>query len=171
MNREELRAMNLSDEQINTIMAINGRDIENARQNTDSEALRTEQARREALQQQLDTALADMQAAQASAATAAELRRQLGEAQARIAAGNKANAIREALAKYKPRDAAMLARLLDNDKITLADDGTLTGLDEQVQPLKEGSAYLFADAPDSRGGSPDAGSAGKNIDMNAFLRG
>lgn len=168
MRREELRAQGLSEAQIEFVMQQNGQDIENARQN--SEAAQAERARADALQEQLDTVRADLQAAQTGAATAAELRRQLGETQARLQASTKANAIRDALAKHKPRDAAMLARLLDSDKITLADDGTLTGLDEQVELLKQSSAYLFADAPDSSGGTPPAGGAG-TFDMNAFLRG
>lgn len=169
MRREELRAQGLSESQIEFVMQQNGQDIENARQN--SEAVQAERARADGLQEQLDTVRADLQAAQTGAATAAELRRQLGEAQARIDAATKANAIRDALAKHKPRDAAMLARLLDSDKITLAADGTLTGLDEQVAPLKESSAYLFTDAPDDQGGNPPGGGSGGKFDMNAFLRG
>ena len=169
MRREDLRAQGLSDAQIDFVMQQNGQDIENARQN--SEAVQAERTRADNLQEQLDAVRADLQAAQTSAASAADLRRQLGETQARLNASTKANAIRDALIKHKPRDAAMLARLLDSEKITLAEDGTLTGLDEQVEPLKQSSAYLFADAPDNQGGTPPAGGSGTTFDMNAFLRG
>ena len=169
MRREELRAQGLTDAQIEFVMQQNGLDITNARQN--DEAVQAERAISQELRQQLETVRADLQAAQTGAATASELRRQLGEAQARLDASTKANAVRDAITQYKPRDAAMIMRLLDMDKITVGQDGTLTGLKEQMDPMKEASAFLFADAPDSSGGTPPAGGGGNAFDMNAFLRG
>lgn len=169
MRREELRARGLSEEQVEFIMQQNGQDIEAARNN--SEAVQAERNRADALQAQLDTLNTALTEARNSAAGAAELRRQLDEAIAANKASAKANAIRDALAKHKPRDAAMLARLLDDAKIVHGDDGALQGLDEQVQALKQSSAYLFEDMPDKKGGSADAGSGGGSFDMNAFLRG
>lgn len=168
MKREELRAQGLSDAQIEFVMQQNGQDIEAARQN--NEAVLAERANTEALRQQLETVRADLQAAQTGAATAAELRRQLGEAQARIDATTKANAVRDALTQYNPRDADMIMRLLDMDKINVANDGAITGLKEQMDPMKETSGFLFTDAPDPNGGTPPAGGGGA-FDMNAFLRG
>ena len=37
--------------------------------------------------------------------------------------------------------------------------------------LKESNGYLFNDTPADKGGNPNPGPAGGNIDMNAFLRG
>lgn len=167
MKREELKGINLTDEQIEKIMAWNGQDIENAKLN----AAATEKARADGLQEQLNTLTTDLADARNNAATAKDLKAKLDAAEAKIKAGAKANAIRDALAEYKPKDAAMLMRLLDMDKITHSDDGVISGLKEQVDPLKQNSGYLFSDAPDSSGGSPDSGSAGKTFDMNAFLRG
>lgn len=167
MKRDDLKTMGLTDEQINSIMTWNGQDIENAKQN----AAATEKARADGLQDQLNTLTTDLANARNEAVTAKDLKAKLDAAEAKIKASTKANAIRDALAEFKPRDASMLARLLDDSKITLAEDGTITGLKEQVEPLKANSAYLFADAPAPRGGNPDAGSSGGAFDMNAFLRG
>lgn len=167
MKREELKGINLTDEQIEKIMAWNGQDIENAKQN----AAATEKARADGLQEQLNTLTADLADARNNAATAKDLKAKLDAAEAKIKAGAKANAIRDALTEYKPKDVAMLMRLLDMDKITHSDDGVISGLKEQVDPLKQNNGYLFSDSPDSSGGSPDGGAPGKTFDMNAFLRG
>lgn len=168
MKREELQQLGLSDEQINAVMAQNGRDIENARHSApDAEA---EMARADRLQEQLTQLSADLAAAQETATSAAALRKSFNDLTAKHNAMIKASAIRDALAEYKPRDAAMLARLLDDDKITF-EDGKLTGLKEQVEPLKASSGYLFADTPDSSGGNPNSAPAGGAFDFNAFLRG
>lgn len=166
MKREELRAMGLSEEQVNTIMKQNGQDIEAAR----NEAAQ-EKARADGLQEQLTSLTADLASARNEAVTAKDLKARLDAAEAKIKASAKIGAVRDAIAQYKPRDAAMLLRLLDMDKIEQAEDGTLTGLREQVDPLKENSSFLFSDTPDPRGGNPDAGSGGGAFDMNAFLRG
>lgn len=171
MKREELQAQGLSEEQINFVMRQNGQDIENARQATGSAEAAAEKERADRLQAQVDQFAIDLAAAQESATSAAALRKSFEALTAKHNAMIKANAIRDALAEYKPRDAAMLARLLDNDKITIGSDGTVTGLKEQVEPLKENSGYLFSDTPDSTGGNPSGGDAGGAFDMNAFLRG
>jgi len=53
------------------------------------------------------------------------------------------SAVEKALAGAKAKNAAQAAKLLDSGKIILNDDGTVTGLDEQVKALKKDSAYLF----------------------------
>ena len=167
MKREDLRNKGLTDEQIEFVMTQNGQDIESAKQN----AAATEKARADGLQEQLDTLTTDLADARNNAATAKDLKAKLDAAEAKIKATTKTNAIRDALAEFKPKDAAMLLRLLDVDKIEHAEDGTISGLKEQVEPLKANSSYLFADTPDPKGGNPDSGAGGKEFNMNAFLRG
>lgn len=167
MKREDLKAKGLSDEQIEFVMQTNGQDIENAKQS----AAATEKARADGLQTQLDTLTTDLTNARNDAISAKDMKARLDAAEAKVKAFQRSSAIHDGLAQYKPRDAKMLAKLLDDSKITIADDGTISGLQEQVEALKESSAYLFADTPDPRGGNPDAGSGGKEFNMNAFLRG
>lgn len=169
MKREELQALGLTDEQINAVMKQNGIDIETAKQNAGDSA--AEKARADRLQTQLDEITIALAAAQESASSAAALRKSFDELTAKHNATIKANAIRDALTEYKPRDAAMLMRLLDHEKITIGTDGTVSGLKEQVEPMKQTSGYLFTDTPDPAGGTPDRGSSGGGFDMNAFLRG
>lgn len=165
MKREDLKALGLNDEQIDKIMAQNGADIENAKQGGAADRQRADD-----LQAQLDRLTTDLAAAQKSAGDAAALKDQLAKANGALDAMRKANAIRDALAEYKPKDARVLARLLDDDKISYKDN-TLDGLKEQVEALRTSSGYLFADTPDDKGGSPDAGHGGGEFDMNSFLRG
>lgn len=170
MKREELRAMGLTDEQVNAIMQKNGEDIENAKKGAEGGDAAAEKARADSLQAQLDTLTADLATARASAAGAKELRDALDAANAKIAASKKTSAIRDALVQYKPRDSAMIMRLLDLDKIKIEADGAITGLKEQMDPMKEASGFLFSDSPDQNGGNPPGRSGGESFDMNAFLR-
>lgn len=169
MRREELQALGLSDDQINAVMRQNGIDIENARQSAGG-AETAERARADRLQTQLDEITVALAAAQESASSAAALRRSFEELTVKHNATIKSNAIRDALAEYKPRDPALMLRLLDADKITLETDGRVSGLKEQVDTLKASSGYLFADSPDPQGGKPDPAPAGGAFDLNAFLR-
>lgn len=167
MKREDLKAMGLTDDQVNTIMTQNGQDIENAKQN----AAATEKAHADGLQIQLDTLTADLTTARNEAITAKDMKTRLEAAEAKVKAFQRSTAIHDGLAQYKPRDAKMLAKLLDDSKINIADDGTISGLAEQVEALKQSSGYLFADTPSEKGGSPDSGKGGEAFNMNAFLRG
>ena len=169
MKREDLEAMGLSKENIDKIMQQNGQDIENAKANAATNAV--DKARADRLQEQLNTALAELTAAQQEGATTAQLRKTLAETTAKLDAANKSNDVRAILERdYKPKDVALLMKLLDHDKITKGDDGNYTGIKEQVDPLKTASGYLFSDTPDPQGGNPNAGDPGKAVDMNAFLR-
>lgn len=73
-----------------------------------------------------------------------------------IAEMKMSNAIRSALGS-SVQDADLVAGLLDRSKLILADDGTITGLDEQVKSLRESKAFLFKDEP----GYPDVRDGGQ----------
>lgn len=47
-------------------------------------------------------------------------------------------------------DADMTVNLIDKSKIILQDDGKLTGLDEQLEPLKTSKAFLFKKAEEDK---------------------
>ena len=166
MKRDDLKTMNLSDEQINQIMTWNGQDIENAKQN----AAADEKARADRLQTQLDTLTTDLNTARSEAITAKDIKTRLEAAEAKVKAFQRTDAILNAVAAFKPKDPKMLVKLLDDEKITQAEDGTFSGINEQVEALKASSSYLFSDTPDPRGGNPDSGNGGGAFDMNAFLR-
>lgn len=166
MKREFLEGLGLSKEQIDQIMDQNGQDIEEFKTNANKEKLRAD-----GLQTQLDTLTTDLTNARNDASTLREVQAQLDAANTKVKAYRRTESILDALNVFKPRDAKMLVKLLDDEKIAIADDGTISGLNEQVEALKASSAYLFADSPDPRGGNPNPGNGGGAFDMNAFLRG
>ena len=160
MTREELKNAGLNDEQIETVMKLHGQGINDAN------------ARAEQASEQIRQLTTDLEAARNSTELA-DMRDKLNRMTGNYNALRKSNAVMAALAEYKPRDAAMLAKLLDNDKIAFDEEkGTVTGVKEQVEPLKSSSGYLFADTPAPTGGTP-GGNNGNSDDfsMNRFLRG
>lgn len=62
-----------------------------------------------------------------------------------IAALKKQHAIEGAVSSSKPKNTKALMALLDLDKVTLGDDGKLSGLDEQITAVKKDNAFLFED--------------------------
>lgn len=71
------------------------------------------------------------------------------------------NAIKLAVAG-KVHDEELAAGLLDKSKLILSDDGSITGLDEQLKALKESKAFLFKETePTGTGGSLGNGSKDK----------
>ena len=165
MKREFLEGLGLSKEQIDQIMDQNGQDIEEFRTNANNERLRAD-----GLQAQLDTLTTDLTNARNDASTLRDVQARLDAANAKVKSYQRNESILGALGAFKPKDAKMLVKLLDDEKITIADDGTISGLNEQVEALKASSAYLFSDSPDTRGGNPNPGNGGGAFDMNAFLR-
>lgn len=160
MTREELKNAGLNDEQIETVMKLHGQGINDAN------------ARAEQASEQVRQLTTDLEAARNSTELA-DMRDKLNRMTGNYNALRKSNAIKAALAEYRPRDAAMLAKLLDNDKIAFDEEkGTVTGVKEQVEPLKSSSGYLFADTPAPAGGTPGGdNNNGDGFSMNRFLRG
>jgi hypothetical protein len=54
--------------------------------------------------------------------------------------------VKTALAEAGVRDSRTVLPLLDLEGVRVKDDGTVTGLSEQVATLKDKSSFLFADA-------------------------
>lgn len=67
------------------------------------------------------------------------------------------------------QDVDIVAGLIDKTKLIVGDDGSVTGLDEQINPLKQSKPFLFKEIK-SKGGSYDpAGGAGGNT-VNPFKK-
>ncbi len=70
----------------------------------------------------------------------------------------KTNAIKFEVLKANPNDVADILPHLKDDTITIAEDGTITGLKEQLESLKENKPYLFKQVePQGTGGSIGGG--------------
>lgn len=130
------------------------------------------------LNQQLAEAKQKGESADALQATIDSLKQQVADKDAAITGMKRSGKIREALAKARVRDAAVVEKLLDTAKIGEDDKGNLTGLDDQVKALKESSGYLFEEEKGGRAGfgggkAPDSGNgggAGGNSEINSLIR-
>ena len=91
---------------------------------------------------------------------------------AEIADMKMTNAIQAAIGGVA-QDAQLVAGLLDRSKLILADDGKVTGLDDQIKGLKESKPFLFKDAagypasPADGGDPTGTGGGGKTRDQFA----
>lgn len=90
------------------------------------------------------------------------LKQQIKDKEAELAKTRKMNAIKLAVLKAEPNDVEDILPHLKQDVITLTDDGTITGLEEQIKALKESKPYLFKDTdPEGTGGSKGGGAKDK----------
>ncbi len=84
----------------------------------------------------------------------------------------KQNAIKLEVLKANPRDVADILPHLKDESITINEDGTVTGLKEQLESLKENKGYLFKETePTGTGGSlgnGGKGGTGKTITKEEF---
>lgn len=87
-------------------------------------------------------------------ATIEDLKKQITDKETEMKAIRKSNAIRLEVLKANPNDVADILPHLKDDTITIGEDGTITGLKEQLDVLKESKAYLFKEIePAGTGGS------------------
>ena len=63
------------------------------------------------------------------------------------------SAIDSALASAKARNSKAVRALLDEGKLVLNDDGTLSGIKEQIEAVKKDNAFLFDSSDDNGGGN------------------
>lgn len=180
MKREFLKDMKLTDEQIDAIMAENGKDVNGLKEQVNS--LTTE---KDGLQSQLterDTQLKDLKGkvkdSDELTAEIDQLQKANKEAkekyEADLTAQQKSFLVDKALTDAGARNAKAVSSLLDLDSVEVK-DGQLTGLDDQLKALRESDGYMFKEdtqpnEPQSQGGvqitggQPKSGSAPK-IDM------
>lgn len=150
MNKEELQAMGLTDEQAEKVLA--------------------EMAGLQKTVKERDKQLADLQKA---AAGNEELQKQIAELQKQNAEQAKAhkaelaqlkldNAIDGALTAAGAKNNKAARALLDLSGVKLGEDGKLAGFDEQLTALRQSDGYLFAaaDKPAFSGFQPGAGAGG-----------
>lgn len=87
------------------------------------------------------------------------LKKQAKEAEeahkATITTMKKESAIEKALSDAKARNTKAVRALLDEGKLVLNDDGTLSGLKEQLEAVQKDNAFLFDSSDDNgNGGNP-----------------
>ena len=67
------------------------------------------------------------------------------------------SAIESALTSAKARNTKAVRALLDEGKLVLNEDGTLSGLKEQIEAVKKDNAFLFDSSDDDNGGGGNGG--------------
>lgn len=157
MKRTELEAMGLTKEQVDSIMKINGDDIENAKASSASE-IATLKAENTALTAQVKERDTQIEGLKKSAGDNAELQKQIETLQADNKAKDETHAkeltqlkidsaVEKALSDGGAKNVKAVKALLDLTDAKLSEDGTVKGLAEQIQKLQTGddSKFLFAE--------------------------
>lgn len=162
MKREFLKDMKLTDEQIDAIMAENGKDVNGLKEQVNS--LTTE---KDGLQSQLterDTQLKDLKGkvkdSDELTAEIDQLQKANKEAkekyEADLTAQQKSFLVDKALNSAGARNAKAVSSLLDLDSVEVK-DGQLTGLDDQLKSLRDSDSYLFKEDPQQKEPQPQGG--------------
>jgi len=99
---------------------------------------------------------------QGATETIENLKKQIKDKEEEMIKIRKQNAIKFEVLKANPNDVADILPHLKDDIITITEDGTITGLQEQLEALKENKPYLFKQVePQGTGGSLGAGNKPK----------
>lgn len=148
MNKDDLKKLGIEDDDlIQKIIVAHGKDIE--KHKADLTAIQTE---RDGLKTQLDEAgqaiegfkKLDVDGIKAAAdewKTKAETAK--AEADAQISKLKFDHALDGALTGAKAKNAKAVKALLENDLLKLADDGSISGLKEQLEKIQSDNDYLF----------------------------
>lgn len=149
MKREMLKELGLSDEQIDKVMSENGRDVEKYKtaaegSKAELDGLKTQLAER-------DTQLKELQANAGDNTTLKQQLEALQQANKEQQAAFEQqmqemrfqSALSTELLKANVVDADLVSVKLDKGKVKLNEDGTLTGLSEQLESLKKDYSFLF----------------------------
>ena len=149
MKREELKKLNLTDEQIDKVMSLHGADVESTKSKID-ELNKTN----ESLQSQIAERDKDLKTLKKQAGDNEELSNQFKELQSKYKQDTdnltkelqqtKLNsAVDSALGKAKVRNSKAAKALLNMDEVKLNDKGEVEGLDDQISSLQKTDGYLF----------------------------
>ena len=148
MTKEQLRAINLTEEQINAIIEDYGKNyVSKAQFNEKNDAYKQAKQEIENLTNDISTL---SEANKANEALQSQIKELQDAATQREADYNENiknmkidTAITKALSKSGAMNETILTGLLDRTKIAIGEDNTITGIQEQIVALKESDPYLF----------------------------
>ena len=149
MKREELKKLNLTDEQIDKVMSLHGADVENSKSKMD-ELNKTN----ESLKSQIAERDRDLKTLKKQAGDNEELTNQFKELQSKYKQDTENlskelqqtklnSAVDSALGKAKVRNSKAAKALINMDEVKLNDKGEVEGLDDQISSLQKTDGYLF----------------------------
>lgn len=154
MKREELKKQGLNDDQIDFVMAQNGKEV-----NALNDKINGLTSERDGLQNQIedrDTQLSDLKKSVKDNDALKDQIKQLQDEnktakqnyQDQLAKQNKSFKIEGALRDAKAKNIKTVLPLIDTEKVSVNDDGSLNGLSEQLDAVKKENSFLFeADQP------------------------
>lgn len=145
MNRETLKALELSDEQIEKVMAENGKDIQDIKsqlseKDTEIKSLESE---KETLSKQITTLEKKANDYDKLEGTNKELQEQIKDFKIQVASNELDKKILKEVSKdaYDPDDVFLF---IDKDKFNRDEEsGDITNFNEVMNELRENKAYLF----------------------------
>lgn len=148
MTKEQLQALNLTEEQINAIIEDYGKNyVSKAQFNEKNDAYKQAKQEIENLTNDISTL---SEANKANEALQSQIKELQDAATQREADYNESiknmkidTAITKALSKSGAMNETILTGLLDRTKIAIGEDNTITGIQEQITALKESDPYLF----------------------------
>lgn len=149
MKREDLKTMGLTDDQIESVMMAYGKEL-----NPLKEQINSLTSERDSLKQQVvdrDGQLDDLRKNAGEnddlKATIKQLQDDNKAAEAKyksdLAAKEKGFKIESALRDAKAKNVKAVISLLDTEQVSVGKDGTLEGLTDQLDALKQSDGYLF----------------------------
>lgn len=147
MKREDLKALGLTDEQIDKVMAENGKDIEKIKSSAD-----TAKAELDGIKAQLSEANKtidgfkgqDIEGVKKSADEyKAKFEQAQKDAAAQVAQLKFDHALEGALTGAKAKNVKSVRALLDTSLMKLVDDGSISGLKEQLEKIQKDNSFLF----------------------------
>ena len=135
MNKEDLIAMGLTEEQAKKVMdSLDGNFVTKARFNEINEENKT-------LKKSVSDRDKQLEDLKKSSGDNAALQQQISDLQKQNA--DQQNAVEIALSGAKARNGKAVKAMLDMSKVKLGEDGKLSGFDEQIEALKKSDAYMF----------------------------
>lgn len=160
MKREDIKNLlpDITKEQLDSIMEMNGKDIEKAKADfSDYEDIKSQLAEKDKIISAREQDISDLKKLDAEG-----LKNKISEMENKykdekktweknLADLKKNSAIKLALGD-SVQDVDIVLGLLEGEKITLDEKGTLTGLDDQIKTLKESKGFLFKDNNNGLGG-------------------
>lgn len=153
MTRKQLEDLGLTKEQVDSVMKINGDDIENAK-GTASTEIKNLQTEVEGLKTQVGDRDKQLETLKASAGDNADLKKKIEELQTENATAKASHeselnqlkidfAVEKALTGAKAKNIKAVKALLELDDAKLDKDGNVKGLAEQIEKLTSGDDTKF----------------------------
>lgn len=169
MKTEFLKSLGLNEEQIKSIMAENGKDIEAEKEkakavSTELDSTKIQLAESNKTIVDLKKNNGDNEALQAKVKEYEDtIKNQKADYEAKVRNLTLDSAIEKALTSSKAKHTDLLSGRIDRDKLVIGEDGKVTGLDEQIKGLKESYKDLFDEKISGNTPvNPEKGSLGNN---------